>query len=131
MPLTVDDVEVMAAESVRRYEDEGWRVLGMSWQPEIAEGSQSSAGAAAILARMNELLGTRIEVEFCPHAAGPPRCWCRKPLPGLGVLFVHRHRLDPRQCIYVGAGPQDPGFARRLGFRYADAEDFIMSPATE
>lgn len=131
MPLTVDDVEVMAGESVRRYEEEGWRVLGMSWQPEIAEGTQSVGGAAAVFARMNELLGTRIEIEFCPHAAGPPRCWCRKPLPGLGVLFVHRHRLDPAQCIYVGAGPQDPGFARRLGFRYADAEDFFMSPARE
>jgi aryl-alcohol dehydrogenase-like predicted oxidoreductase/predicted kinase/histidinol phosphatase-like enzyme len=126
VPLTVDDVdvEVMAGESVRRYEEEGWRVLGMSWQPEIAEGTQSVAGAAAIFARMNDLLGTRIEIEFCPHAAGPPRCWCRKPLPGLGVLFVHRHRLDPAQCMYVGDGPQDPGFARRLGFRYADAEDF-------
>jgi histidinol phosphatase-like enzyme len=66
-----------------------------------------------------------VEVEFCPHAAGPPRCWCRKPLPGLGVLFVHRHRLDASRCLYVGAGPQDPGFARRLGFRYCDAGDFF------
>jgi aryl-alcohol dehydrogenase-like predicted oxidoreductase/predicted kinase/histidinol phosphatase-like enzyme len=128
MPLTPDDVEVTARERLRRYEAEGWRVLGLSWQPEIAEGIQSSAGAASVFSRMNELLGLEIEVEFCPHAAGPPRCWCRKPLPGLGVLFVHRHRLDSAQCIYVGAGPQDPGFARRLGFKYADAEEFFGIP---
>lgn len=52
------------------------------------------------------------------HAAGPPRCWCRKPLPGLGVVLIDRHRLDPPQCIYVGTGTLDPGFARRLGFQY-------------
>ena len=124
MPLTADDVEVTTAERVRGYEEDGWRVLGMSWQPEIAEGTQSAAGAAAVFARMNELLGLRIEVELCPHAAGPPRCWCRKPLPGLGVVLVQRHRLDPSQCIYVGAGAQDRGFARRLGFTYAEAGAF-------
>ncbi len=74
---------------------------------------------------MNELLGLDIEVGYCPHAAGPPRCWCRKPLPGLGVLFIHRHRLDPERCIYVGAGTQDPGFARRLALTYRNAADFF------
>jgi histidinol phosphatase-like enzyme len=64
------------------------------------------------------LAGLPIEVEYCPHAAGPPRCWCRKPLPGLGVLMIQRHRLDPSQCVYVGAGAADPGFARKLGFSY-------------
>jgi aryl-alcohol dehydrogenase-like predicted oxidoreductase/predicted kinase/histidinol phosphatase-like enzyme len=129
VPLTPDDVEVFQprAATLRRYAGEGWRVLGMSWQPEIADGTQSAAGAEAVFARMNELLGLQIDVAFCPHAAGPPRCWCRKPLPGLGVLFVHRYNLDPRSCIYVGAGPQDPGFARRLGFAYRDAGDFFAA----
>lgn len=127
MPLTSDDVEVVAnrASTLRRYQDEGWRLLGLSWQPEIADGTQSHAGADAVFMRMQELLGLGIEVERCPHAAGPPRCWCRKPLPGLGVLFIHRHRLDPAKCLYVGSGPQDPGFARRLGFRYEDASRFF------
>jgi histidinol phosphatase-like enzyme len=74
---------------------------------------------------MNELLGLEIEAEYCPHAAGPPKCWCRKPLPGLGVLFVQRHRLDPSQCLYAGSGPQDPLFARRVGFRYVEAQEFF------
>jgi FMN phosphatase YigB (HAD superfamily) len=39
-------------------------------------------------------------------------------LPGLGVLLIHRHRLDPKQCVYVGNGPADPGFARKLGVAY-------------
>jgi histidinol phosphatase-like enzyme len=60
-------------------------------------------------------------IAWCPHAAGPPRCWCRKPLPGLGVAFVQRYKLDPAQCLYLGGGAQDPGFARKLGFTYRAA----------
>jgi energy-coupling factor transporter ATP-binding protein EcfA2 len=127
VPLMPEDVEAMTDRAVvlRRYREEGYQLLGISWQPEIADGKQSAEGVAAIMRRMCDLLGVDIEVEYCPHAAGPPACWCRKPLPGLGVQFVQRHRLDPSQCIYVGSGPQDPGFARRLGFIYREASDFF------
>jgi aryl-alcohol dehydrogenase-like predicted oxidoreductase/predicted kinase/histidinol phosphatase-like enzyme len=129
MPLAPDDVEVPENRGavLRRYADAGWTILGLSWQPEIADGTQSPEGARAVFDRMRELLGVEIDVEYCPHAAGPPRCWCRKPLPGLGVLLVHRHRLDPARCIYIGSGAQDPGFARKLGFAYAPAEAFFAA----
>jgi len=126
-PSSAEDVEVFAGRSdvLRRYEADGWRVLGLSWQPEIADGAHTSAQVDSGIARMQELLGVAIEVEYCPHGAGAPTCWCRKPLPGLGVVFIDRHRLDASQCVYVGAGPQDPGFARRLGFQYRDAAEFF------
>jgi histidinol phosphatase-like enzyme len=132
-PSSPDDVEVVEgrAEVLRRYRDDGWRLLGMSWQPDIADDSVSADQVRASFARMQELLGLEIEVEFCPHGAGPPACWCRKPLPGLGVLFVERHRLDPARCIYVGAGSQDPGFARRLGFQHRDASEFFARSLLE
>jgi aryl-alcohol dehydrogenase-like predicted oxidoreductase/histidinol phosphatase-like enzyme len=126
-PFSAEDVEVFAerGEVLRRHEAAGWRILGLSWQPEIADGTMASVQADEALARMQELLGVSIEVAYCPHGAGPPACWCRKPLPGLGVVFIERHKLDASQCVYVGAGPQDPGFARRLGFQYRDAADFF------
>jgi len=130
-PSSADDVEVFAerGEVLRRYRDNGWRLLGLSWQPEIADKTMSVDQVHAGFERMQELLGLAIpgaiELEYCPHAGGPPICWCRKPLPGLGVVFIDRHRLDPSQCLYVGAGPQDPGFARRLGFEYRDAAEFF------
>ena len=126
-PLSAEDIGVIAERGavLRRYQADGWRLLGLSWRPEIAEQMLTSERADASFARMQELLGVSIEVLYCPHGAGPPVCWCRKPLPGLGVVFIQRHRLDPSQCIYVGAGPQDPGFARRLGFQYRDAQDFF------
>jgi aryl-alcohol dehydrogenase-like predicted oxidoreductase len=127
MPRNADDVDVPNDRGVvlRRYADDGWKVLGLSWIPEISERTITPAEAGAMFARLRELLGVPIEVEYCPHPAGPPVCWCRKPLPGLGVVFQQRYRLDPSQCIYVGSGTQDPGFARKLGFQYRDAAEFF------
>ena len=126
-PASADDVEIVAgcAEVLRRYREDGWLIIGLSWQPEIAAGTRTAADAEAVLTHMRDRLGLDIETLYCPHAAGPPVCWCRKPLPGLAMLAVHRHRLDPARCLYVGDGPQDPGFARRLGFSYRPAAAFF------
>jgi predicted kinase len=118
--VACDDVDdlVRLAPRLRDFHDAGYRLLGVSWRPEIDEGKRSEDNVKAMFGRECERLGFDLDVECCPHAAGPPRCWCRKPLPGLGVVFVHRYRLDPAQCLYLGAGPHDVGFARRLGFKF-------------
>ena len=69
-----------------------------------------------------------IDVAMCEHADGPARCWCRKPLPGLGVALIRRHALDPARCIHVGTGPADRTWAERLGFEYADASSLPLAP---
>jgi aryl-alcohol dehydrogenase-like predicted oxidoreductase/histidinol phosphatase-like enzyme len=127
-PSSPGDFEVLVERgaTLRRFMEEGWRVLGLSWQPGIADGTLDRETVEAGFARMRELLGVDIKVEYCPHGGGPPVCWCRKPLPGLGVVLIERHRLDPARCLYVGNGPQDPGFARRLGFQYVDAQTFFQ-----
>ena len=110
------------AATLRRYAESGWHVLGIAWRPDIA-----SEQADAEFARLREALGVPIDIQYCPHGGGPPICWCRKPLPGLGVAFIRKYRLDPSQCIYVADGSQDPGFARRLGFQYRESTEFFMS----
>jgi histidinol phosphatase-like enzyme len=133
VPTDVDDVLIdpARAATLRAYKELGFRLLGLSWQPEIGEGRRSVADAEALFARMNDLTGLGMEVAYCPHPAGPPRCWCRKPLPGLGVLLIQRHQLDPSACIYVGEGAQDPAFARRLGFTFRGADAFFAAPAAQ
>jgi aryl-alcohol dehydrogenase-like predicted oxidoreductase/histidinol phosphatase-like enzyme len=135
VPGSPDDIDVdlvvERCEIVRRYRSDGWIVLGLSWQPEIAEGTLSISDLQAVFARLRELLDVTIDVDYCPHGAGPPTCWCRKPLPGLGVVLTQRHRLDPSQCVYVGTGVQDPGFARRLGFQYRAADEFFAPAAAQ
>jgi len=113
------------ADVLKRYARDGWRLLGIGWQPDVAQQAATAEQVEAGYARMRERLGVPIEILYCPHGAGPPICWCRKPLPGLGVVFVERYRLDPARCLYVGNGPQDPGFARKLGFEYREADQFF------
>jgi predicted kinase len=122
----VDDL-VQLAPRLRGFHDAGYRLLGISWRPEIEEGKGSEDDVKAMFGRECERLGFDLDVECCPHAAGPPRCWCRKPLPGLGVVFVQRYRLDPARCFYVGSGAHDIGFARRLGFTFSDAGHLLSN----
>jgi aryl-alcohol dehydrogenase-like predicted oxidoreductase/histidinol phosphatase-like enzyme len=122
-PLSPADVEIVepCARALRRYADDGWRLLGLSWQPAIADGTATVETVEAVLAHVREQAALPIEIAYCPHGGGPPICWCRKPLPGLGVAFIRRYLLDAPACVYIGTGPQDASFAQRLGFQYRDA----------
>ena len=126
-PTSPDDVAVVpqAAHALRRYRDQGFRLLGVSWHPEVERGGMTPETVEATLARTQELLGLEVEAVWCPHGDGPPVCWCRKPLPGLALVLIERHRLDPAACVYLGREPSDQAFARAAGFafRHAD-EDF-------
>jgi aryl-alcohol dehydrogenase-like predicted oxidoreductase/histidinol phosphatase-like enzyme len=128
-PIAPEDVQLLPgrADVLRRYAAEGFLLLGISWHPEIAMGTASEEQVRACFVRTHELLGVPMEVLFCPHGDGPPVCWCRKPLPGLGVAFVLRHRLDPERCLAVGDDGQDEALARRLGFEYRDQRDFFAA----
>jgi histidinol phosphatase-like enzyme len=130
-PHAPDDVELLPGrrETLARLRAEGWRLLGLSWQPECGAGTMSAQDVAACFERTHELLGTTIEVLYCPHEAGPPVCWCRKPLPGLGVVLILRHRLDAARCLFVGSGSRDAAFARSLGFQYREGTDFFTTEA--
>ena len=83
-------------ETLHRYAGKGWLLLGLSWRPEIAANELSVEEADAIVERAGELLGMPVPVLYCPHAAGPPVCWCRKPLPGLGVMLI-QHAVSMRR----------------------------------
>ena len=121
--------EYPALETVRavltRHQADGWHLCGLAWRPEIASNVATAEQVDAAFARMQDRLRVKVDVRYCPHPGGPPICWCRKPFPGLGVMLIERYRLDPSRCVYVGSGPQDPGFARRLGFQYREVTDFF------
>jgi histidinol phosphatase-like enzyme len=121
-PAGPDEVEILPnrREILSRYAADGFRLLGVSYQPGVPEEM-----ARACFQRTNELLGLEIEVEFCPHGAGPSVCWCRKPLPGLGVILLERHGIDPARSLLIEASAADRGFAARLGIPTVSAADFF------
>ena len=61
---------------------------------------------------------TTVEAAVCPHDAGPPRCWCRPPLPGLPLAFASTHDVDPARSIVIGVSPAHRTLANALGARY-------------
>ena len=66
------------------------------------------------------LEGLAVEVRHCPHPGGPPRCWCRPPLPGLLLALAVERGLDPARSLVIGASPAHRSMAAALGAAYAD-----------
>jgi aryl-alcohol dehydrogenase-like predicted oxidoreductase/histidinol phosphatase-like enzyme len=128
-PAAPDDVELLAgrADVLRRLAESGLALFGLSWRPDVADGRTSHATVTACVLELRRRLDYPLEVSYCAHAAGPPVCWCRKPLPGLGVELIVKHQLDPAGSLYVGASSLDRSFAARLGFGYREAEEFFGS----
>src|SRR5206468_7422092 len=81
----------------------GYKLLAIAWRPQIREGKTTDAAVLACFERTKELLGMDVDFAYCPHPAGPPICWCRKPLPGLVLQFAFRHRLALTQCVITVA----------------------------
>jgi aryl-alcohol dehydrogenase-like predicted oxidoreductase len=87
--------------------------LVFDWSPDGAVDA-----LAAGVARLSADVAGPVESALCPHAAGPPSCWCRPPLPGLPLAFARAHGVDPSRSILIGAGPAHRTLATTLGARY-------------
>jgi aryl-alcohol dehydrogenase-like predicted oxidoreductase/predicted kinase len=85
----------------------GELALVFGWRPGIRD---------VELARMQDAFGT--PVRCCPHAGGPPRCWCRPPLPGLLIEFALRHGVDLGRSVVIGTKPVHATLAHALGAAY-------------
>ncbi len=130
-PRTPDEVALRPGvkATLQRYAAEGWKLLGVSNQAGIARGDLTREQAEACFARTNELLGLDIDVRYCPHPSGAVRCWCRKPMPGLGVALIQEHGLRREDCVMVGDRDSDVDFARNLGVQYRTEAAFFGEAA--
>jgi histidinol-phosphate phosphatase family protein len=124
-PSDPEDVTVLPGrrETLERYLREGYLLFGVSNQGDVARGVLTAEDARRCFERTHQLLGLSFETAFCPHEPAPITCWCRKPMPGLGVAFLERFKLDRAQTLMVGDRGTDETFAQRcgVGFRHADA----------
>ena len=127
-PRSAEDVEILPGrrEVLQRWIEEGYSLFFVSNQSGVASGTLSAADADSAFARTIELLDVPVaEVAYCPHPAFPAGCFCRKPLPGMGVSLIQRHRLAREHLVMVGDMDSDRDFARSLGVKYVDAEAFF------
>lgn len=85
-------------------------------QSGIARGLLTAEQAAAVTARVVELLGPFDTVRTCPH--GPDDgCRCRKPAPGMVLDAAAELGVDPRDVAVVGDIGADLGAAAAAGAR--------------
>ncbi|HZZ80341.1 MAG TPA: aldo/keto reductase [Gemmataceae bacterium] len=127
-PSSAEDVELLPGrrDVLARWLDVGYQLFFVSNQSGIASGKLDRVAAEAAFARTVELLGLPVtEVVYCPHPAFPVGCYCRKPLPGLGVYLMQRHRLAREHLVMVGDMTSDADFAASIGARYFDARTFF------
>jgi aryl-alcohol dehydrogenase-like predicted oxidoreductase len=87
--------------------------LLFDWEPN-ARVSALDADAA----RLSDVLHARVTTALCPHAAGPPVCWCRPPLPGLILAFARTHGIDVSRSTLIGSGPAHRTLAKTVGATY-------------
>ena len=93
--------------------DRGAPHLVFDWSP---DGTSDELDNVA--ARLSREVSGPVESALCPHGGGPPRCWCRPPLPGLPLAFARAHGIDPARSTLVGSGPAHRTLAKTLGARY-------------
>jgi aryl-alcohol dehydrogenase-like predicted oxidoreductase/predicted kinase len=91
--------------------------LLFDWVPDGDRGALA-AGAARVASSVRG----PVEVAVCPHAAGPPSCWCRPPLPGLPLAFARANAVQPARSILIGCSSAHRTLATTLGARYTPVE---------
>src|SRR5207247_108610 len=86
-------------QTLMRHRDDGWRLFVHVWRPQVARKETTLAEVDDCSTRLRELLGEDIDIACCPHDAGPPVCWCRKPIPGSVLEFVSRRGISLARSI--------------------------------
>jgi aryl-alcohol dehydrogenase-like predicted oxidoreductase/histidinol phosphatase-like enzyme len=125
--LRADDVaiEPRRREALARHQDDDWLLFIHAWRPQVARNETTLHDVDACFARMRELLGAVVDIACCPHDAGPPVCWCRKPIPGSVLEFASRRGVALERSIVVGTSAADRTMAERIGARFEQSEGFF------
>ena len=124
-------VEQTRRDALSRHHAAGWLLFIHAWRPQVERKETTSADVEACFDRLQELLGVDADVACCPHDAGPPICWCRKPIPGSVIEFAARRAVSLTQSIVVGASAADRTMAERIGARFEPSASFFSSARGE
>ena len=129
-PIQPDDVHLLPRrkEILHRYAADGWRLLGVTNQAGVSLGQLTEEQVVACIDRTRELLELDFEVLYCPHPPGRIACWCRKPMPGMGVQHLEKWPIDRAASLMVGDRDSDADFAANLGVPFQHADEFFAGP---
>jgi hypothetical protein len=118
--LDFDDLLASQHDTLAQYVADGWLLFAHAWRPQVARGEMTLADVQEEFARVRTALGVEIALACCPHDAGPPICWCRKPLPGSVLEFALRHDVSLERSIILGHSAADRTMAQRLNTAFRE-----------
>ncbi|MDB4892686.1 MAG: oxidoreductase [Gemmatimonadetes bacterium] len=118
-------IEPMRRETLSRWAADGWRVFVHAWRPQVAREQTTIQDVDACFAKLRELIDIDVDVACCPHDAGPPVCWCRKPIPGSVLEFAMRRGVALTQSIVVASSAADRTMSERIGARVESTSSFF------
>lgn len=113
--------------TLERYARGGWVLFAHAWRPEVATGEVPLGSIYDEFARVREEL--EITLACCPHPAGPPICWCRKPIPGSILEFVRQAGVALDRSLIVARSQVDRTLAQRLRVPIIDSDRFFADPS--
>ncbi len=116
-PRGLHELEILPGvqEATRRLAADGWFLVVVTNQPDIARGQTS----AELVAALQVALAARLPIDdsrVCPHDDAD-RCPCRKPAPGLLLAAAADHGIDLGRSVMVGDRWRDIEAGRRAGTR--------------
>jgi len=125
--LVIDDAFILQKRrsTLQQYTHDGWLLFAHAWRPAIAKGALSIEDASAAFDQTKAALGIDLTVACCPHDAGPPICWCRKPIPGSLIEFAIHRGVALNQSIIVAHSAADRTIAERLRVPCIDTAAFF------
>jgi histidinol phosphatase-like enzyme len=112
-------------DALAHHREQDWLLFIHAWRPQVSRKETSVQDVDACVARMRELLGAAVDIACCPHDAGPPVCWCRKPIPGSVLEFAWRRGVALTRSIVVGSSAADRTMAERIGARFEPSSSFF------
>ena len=125
--LTPEAVAIDQArrDTLVRHASDGWILFIHAWRPQLARNETTLENVDACFAKMRDLLDAPVDIACCPHDAGPPVCWCRKPIPGSVLELASRRGVSLERSIVVGSSAADRTMAERIGARFESSGDFF------
>lgn len=127
-PLEVKDVVILknSEDILKKYKNAGYMIIGVTNQSAISKKILTASKVVELIEYTNKMLDNVIDdYKYCPHLPPKDVCYCRKPQSGMGVVMMHKHKLDLKQCFMVGDSTSDRTFAERLGIKFRTPEDFF------
>lgn len=108
-------------QACKEWKKKGYKIIVITNQGGIAKGRYGHQDVETlhqhILSELNKEGIVIDDVFYCPHHHEIGKCLCRKPEPLMIEKALHRHDLNPENCVIIGDSDRDIEAAKRASVK--------------